>query len=461
VDASASAPAPPRRESVTRKSDAEPTGDETSQLVQPEAATILEVAAAVVPELVVPGTGRVEDLPAPQAEVEQAPPVSAEGFSAATAAAGTAAAAGAAGEAGAADAAGTPGAAVAGESADKPVVDPRTPNVLPVLGQAVATAVESNPVAAAANAGSDGAPTPAPTGEAVAIESAPITRPVGAPVARPAAARPETSLRATDTSALRAEQAAARPELAAPSSGGDRENASQDRAARPQATLVPAVEVPRAESPDAAQAAVSAPAASDIADSAAATQDFAVADRVDVVPPSQTMRAPEPLSPMQTGRPMPAAAPDAIAIQTDWLATRGGGTARLVLHPPELGEIAIRVTVRNQAVDVVMVAHTALAHQVAEDQSDRLSAAFAHRDLRLEQFEIRRGDPSDASSTGQFGSSDAGARERERAQDEQRSADRGGFGRGGLRRGGIGGDAVAPAPRIVSADRAAAIDLRI
>jgi flagellar hook-length control protein FliK len=163
---------------------------------------------------------------------------------------------------------------------------------------------------------------------------------------------------------------------------------------------------------------------------------------------------------MQPGRTLPTAAPDAIAVQADWLATRGGGTARLVLNPPELGEIAIRVTVRQQAVEVVMVAQTALAHSMAEDQGDRLSQAFASRDLRLEQFEVRRGDPSDSSGTGQFGSSDAGARERDRAQD-QRDVDRGGFGGQGLRRGGAVGEAGAPPPRVASNGRAAGIDLRI
>ncbi|MEZ4330227.1 MAG: flagellar hook-length control protein FliK [Myxococcota bacterium] len=189
--------------------------------------------------------------------------------------------------------------------------------------------------------------------------------------------------------------------------------------------------------------------------------DAAPPARSDALVFAPTLRAPDvPPPTSEAGRPLPAAAPDAIAIQTDWLATRGGGTARLVLHPPELGEIAIRVTVRHQAVDVVMVAHTALAQQAAEDQSERLSQAFASRDLRLEQFEVRRSDPSDASSTGQFGSSDAGARERERAQDSDLG--RGpGASRGGLRRGGAVGDGVAPPPRIVSSGRASGIDLRI
>ena len=162
----------------------------------------------------------------------------------------------------------------------------------------------------------------------------------------------------------------------------------------------------------------------------------------------------------QTERAQPGPAADAITIQTDWLATRGGGSARLVLSPPELGEIVIRVSVRQQSVEVVMIAQTALAHSMAQDQSDRLAQAFAHRDLRLDQFEVRRADPSDSSSTGQFGSSDTGARERDRAEDQ--SGVQGDVaGRGSRRRLGVAdGGAVSP-PRFVSTERASGIDLRI
>ena len=162
----------------------------------------------------------------------------------------------------------------------------------------------------------------------------------------------------------------------------------------------------------------------------------------------------------QTERAQAGPAADAITIQTDWLATRGGGSARLVLSPPELGEIVIRVSVRQQSVEVVMVAQTALAHSMAQDQSDRLAQAFAHRDLRLDQFEVRRADASDSSSTGQFGSSDTGARERDRAEDQ--SGVQGDVaGRGSRRRLGVAdGGAVSP-PRFVSTERASGIDLRI
>jgi flagellar hook-length control protein FliK len=228
--------------------------------------------------------------------------------------------------------------------------------------------------------------------------------------------------------------------------------------AAPQPAPIP-VERASAESSAVASAAIEG-ATAGIAEAAPASPDPSASLRLDAPAPAAPTRAPELPSTMQPGRTLPTAAPDAIAVQADWLAARGGGTARLVLNPPELGEIAIRVTVRQQAVEVVMVAQTALAHSMAEDQGDRLSQAFASRDLRLEQFEVRRGDPSDSSGTGQFGSSDAGARERDRAQD-QRDVDRGGFGGQGLRRGGAVGEAGAPPPRVASNGRAAGIDLRI
>lgn len=170
-------------------------------------------------------------------------------------------------------------------------------------------------------------------------------------------------------------------------------------------------------------------------------------------------RLPESSSVQGSERVLPIAAPETIQARAEWLATQGGGTARLVLHPPELGEIAIRVTVRHQAVTVEMVAHTAIARSIAEEQSDRLAQAFASRDLRLEQFEVRRSDPSDSSSTGQFGSSDAGARERERAE-EERGASRGPSG-AALRRGSAAGNESVASTTRAPNGRSGGIDLRI
>lgn len=155
------------------------------------------------------------------------------------------------------------------------------------------------------------------------------------------------------------------------------------------------------------------------------------------------------------GSPQPVAASEAISVQTEWLATRGGGTARLVLHPPELGEIAIRVSLRGGAVDVVMVAQEAVAQGMAEEQSERLSQAFANRDLRLENFEVRRGAAEDLPNgdSGRFAESET---ERDGRSNEEE----------GGRRGGVGGgegadDAPLAVPRILTRAPETGVDLRI
>ena len=168
----------------------------------------------------------------------------------------------------------------------------------------------------------------------------------------------------------------------------------------------------------------------------------------------------ETTTPAAPGTPSPVVASEAIAVQTEWLATRGGGTARLVLHPPELGEMAIRVTLRGGAVDVVMVAQEAMAAGVADEQSERLAQAFAGRDLRLDQFEVRRGDPGalDLDSDGRFAESGAGDGREARGDEADRDG-RGGRGRPGTR--GDGSEPT-PVPRIATivADTGG-VDLRI
>ena len=156
------------------------------------------------------------------------------------------------------------------------------------------------------------------------------------------------------------------------------------------------------------------------------------------------------------GSPQPVPASEAISVQTEWLATRGGGTARMVLHPPELGEIAIRVSIRAGAVDVVMVAQEAVAQGVAEEQSERLAQAFANRDLRLEHFEVRRGSAEELAMNdpGRFGESEA---ERDGRANEDEA---------GGRRGGVGGneadEAPMAVPRILTrAPETGGVDLRI
>ncbi|MCR9093340.1 MAG: flagellar hook-length control protein FliK [bacterium] len=155
------------------------------------------------------------------------------------------------------------------------------------------------------------------------------------------------------------------------------------------------------------------------------------------------------------GSPQPAAASQAISVQTEWLATRGGGTARMVLHPPELGEIAIRVSLRGGAVDVVMVAQEAAARGVAEEQSERLAQAFANRDLRLENFEVRRGSADDLPN------GDSGRFAESGAERDGRPDDPGGDRQRGPGSGADTGEAPMAVPRILSRAPETGVDLRI
>ncbi|MHA7839053.1 MAG: flagellar hook-length control protein FliK [bacterium] len=156
--------------------------------------------------------------------------------------------------------------------------------------------------------------------------------------------------------------------------------------------------------------------------------------------------------------PAPPAA-DALAVQTEWLAARGGGSARLVLHPPELGEIAIRVTLRGESVDVVMVAQEAAARTIAEEQSDRLAQAFSARDLRMESFEVRRADAQPALDPElESRLMDSGSREREQAGGE--GAEEGDLRRPVGLRSGAGAASAMTSPG-VAAPRTGSVDLRI
>lgn len=156
------------------------------------------------------------------------------------------------------------------------------------------------------------------------------------------------------------------------------------------------------------------------------------------------------------GSPQPVAASEAISVQTEWLATRGGGTARMVLHPPELGEIAIRVSLRGGAVEVVMVAQEAVAQGVAEEQSERLARAFANRDLRLEHFEVRRGGAEEFTDAGTGRFSESGAERDGTSHDKET-----GGGPGTPGNGPVAAARPEALPRILTRAPEAGVDLRI
>jgi hypothetical protein len=86
-----------------------------------------------------------------------------------------------------------------------------------------------------------------------------------------------------------------------------------------------------------------------------------------------------------------------------WLAEQGGGSARIQLRPPELGEVELVVRVRGRRVEVHVRAEEIGAQQVALEGRERLGDALAAKDLRMEEFRV---------SLSGGGSGDAGASER-------------------------------------------------
>lgn len=456
-----SAPAAPTRRSAARRAD---DGSQDTSRVDPstvsadsEEAERVASSSASVSELALLARGGMEQA-AVDAEASGTVPASAESGDEGT------------GRSGSQSAGARPGAGASVGGPSMPAWQGAVPGAA-VESDTGARAAEAATTSRGSEAGEPGFP--APVADAFAsdrtarprIESAPESQtPASDP--RPSASESLASAQ-TDTRppsggvqgdaagrALRAVDGKGHPAAARPS-------VEAVEAARPTSPRTAEVDSLAASAPD-APAVASADAGAALESSVAARGGEAASVRAEGLVPSAVLRAPDASAAAgEGGRALPAAAPDSIAIQTEWLATRGGGTARLVLHPPELGEIAIRVTVRQQSVDVVMVAHTALAQQAADDQSERLSQAFASRDLRLEHFEVRRGDPSDASPSGEFGSSDAGARERERAGDGAFAGRSGPAGQGGRQGFGEAEASASPPPRIVSSGRAAGIDLRI
>ncbi len=94
----------------------------------------------------------------------------------------------------------------------------------------------------------------------------------------------------------------------------------------------------------------------------------------------------EPAAPVSSARPMP---PEAIPQHIEWLVARGGGSAHIELHPPELGRLAIQVTVRNGDVQVVMNVQESAAQTVVAEYRDTLENGLSSKDLKLDQFEVR------------------------------------------------------------------------
>ena len=136
----------------------------------------------------------------------------------------------------------------------------------------------------------------------------------------------------------------------------------------------------------------------------------------------------------------------------------------MVLHPPELGAIDIRVTVRNGNVQVLMIAQEAAARLIAEDQSGRLADALSTRDLRMESFEVRRADAANLGEGDRHTSRESGAEDEQRARAE-RDLESGGDrdpGRAAAQvASAAGGESPLVLPQIISAVSETGVDLRI
>lgn len=89
---------------------------------------------------------------------------------------------------------------------------------------------------------------------------------------------------------------------------------------------------------------------------------------------------------------------ESVPTHVEWLAARGGGSARLRLDPPHLGPIDVSVTVRGERVEVVFTTHEAATPDLVHAQREALGASLAARDLRLDHFEVRGAAGADAPS---------------------------------------------------------------
>jgi hypothetical protein len=146
-----------------------------------------------------------------------------------------------------------------------------------------------------------------------------------------------------------------------------------------------------------------------------------------------------------------------LPIHVEWLAARGGGSARIQLHPPELGGVELSVQVRGNAVHVVIRADEAAAARAALDGRELLADALAGRELRVESFEVRTGAREDAGAQG--APRDFQDAPRERAGGEGASHPHGGPGRGPT--GEPGAPAVVPETPIRRVAPRSAIDVRV
>ena len=282
-------------------------------------------------------------------------------------------------------------------------------------GPARALDVPSIPGATAARSGSSEATAEVPTDVASATARAPEPPVLAAPVApAPVPGRPDArasqgrlpELPATPPVETVPTASAAPPPVA--SSGPDREP-------NPEPNRDPARE------PDLARLARPADSAAGAGREELQSPEAAAGRNARLGPPqpAASQHRADPAAALQNAAPEPAAAPDASLVNAastataasaragaeaivpahsvgsalpahvDWLVSRGGGTAKLRLDPPQLGEVEISVRVRGREVEIVIQTEAPAAHQLVGDARERLVEGLAGRELRLESLDLR------------------------------------------------------------------------
>ena len=110
----------------------------------------------------------------------------------------------------------------------------------------------------------------------------------------------------------------------------------------------------------------------------------------------------------ESAAPGAATPPAAIAEHIEWLAERGGGTARVRLDPPALGELELEVRLRGRTVEVVLHASGEAARSALLAERGAVAQALAGRELRLDAFHVSAPATDTASLGGDAPGADAG-----------------------------------------------------
>lgn len=233
-----------------------------------------------------------------------------------------------------------------------------------------------------------------------AVEATETTTPADETVAAEAAgARPEQR-EASDASPLRAlpddPQSVSLDESASPDPGaadGHESSASQRQGG---------AELPVFATPDertfseAVARATRAPAAEPGRDPAAAPE-IAHAARTGSIsaeglavaqPVAADAAAPSVAASERSNATLHAPPAEAVASQVEWLSERGGGTARVRLDPPALGEIEIEVRMRGGVAEVVVHAREHATHALLNGERAAVTQILASRDVRMDDFTV-------------------------------------------------------------------------